>query len=70
MSSREQSIETKNGITTVKLRDGLLIRSSDTIISDPENVLVAIRPENIILSNEAFVSSLRNQIIGNSSGCC
>ncbi len=58
------AIEIKNGITTVKLSDGLLIRSADCVISDPKNVLVAIRPENIILSNEAFVSSLRNQIIG------
>ncbi len=57
-------IEIKNGISTVKLSDGLLIKSSDCIISNPKSVLVAIRPENIILSNEAFVSSLRNQIIG------
>ena len=58
------AIETKNGITTVKLKDGLFIRSSDNVVSDPEKVLVAIRPEDIILSNESFVSSLRNQIIG------
>jgi molybdopterin-binding protein len=58
------AIETKNSITTVRLRDGLLIRSSDTVLADPEKVLVAIRPEDIILSNESFVSSLRNQIIG------
>ncbi len=57
-------LESKNGITTVRLKDGLLIRSSDRVVSDLERVLVAIRPENIILSNESFVSSLRNQIIG------
>lgn len=56
--------EIKNGITTIKLKDGLLIRSADIFTRENEEVLVAIRPENIIISNETFISSIRNQMKG------
>jgi molybdopterin-binding protein len=57
-------IETKKDITTVMLEDGLLIRSVDGSLEKEDEVLVAIRPENIIISNEPFVSSIRNQLQG------
>jgi molybdopterin-binding protein len=57
-------VEVKEGMTTIKLKDGLLIKSGDTFTCENEKVLVAIRPENIIISNETFISSLRNQMKG------
>ncbi len=57
-------VEIKDGITTVQLKDGLLIRSADTFTRENEEVIIAVRPENIIISNEAFVSSIRNQMKG------
>ncbi|AEG17180.1 ATP-binding cassette domain-containing protein [Methanobacterium paludis] len=57
--------EIKNGITTVKLKNDILIRSADTPPkTKQEHVLAAVRPENIIISNEPFLSSLRNQMKG------
>lgn len=57
-------VETKKEITTVMLEDGLLIRSVDGTLKKDDEVLVAIRPENIIISNDTFVSSIRNQLAG------
>ena len=57
-------VGSKEGITTLELKDGLLIKSADISISEVDRVLVAVRPENIVISNQAFVSSLRNQIKG------
>jgi molybdate transport system ATP-binding protein len=56
-------VEKKGSLTKIKLNPDLTVYSTDKS-SDSKNVLVAIRPENIIFSNEAFVSSVQNQIIG------
>ncbi|HML04914.1 MAG TPA: ATP-binding cassette domain-containing protein [Methanobacterium sp.] len=61
---RGKVIETKEDLTTVMLEDGLLLRSVDGDLKRDDEVLVAIRPENIIISNETFVSSIRNQLQG------
>lgn len=57
-------VETKKELTTVELEDETLIRSVDGELKKNDEVLVAIRPENIIISNEPFVSSIRNQLEG------
>jgi molybdate transport system ATP-binding protein len=57
-------IRSNSGITTVRLKDGLIIKSADKLTSEADKVIVAIRPENIVISNQAFISSLRNQIKG------
>lgn len=56
--------EVKNGVTTVELKNNLLIRTADENPKTGGDVLIAIRPENIIISNEPFLSSLRNQMKG------
>jgi len=56
--------EIKEGLTTVKLKNDVLIRSTSPISQGYGNVFVALRPENIVISNEPFVSSLRNQLEG------
>ncbi|WP_297898278.1 ATP-binding cassette domain-containing protein [Methanobrevibacter sp.] len=54
----------------VKLDSGSTITSSDTEFVDKINkkgikkILIAIRPENIIFSNESFESSAKNQLKG------
>lgn len=53
----------KGSLTEIKLNPSLTVYSSDEP-TDSKNVLIAIRPENIIFSNEAFVSSVQNQIMG------
>jgi len=53
----------KSSLTKIELDSNLILYSSDEP-GDSKKVLVAIRPENIIFSNEAFVSSVRNQITG------
>lgn len=52
------------GITDVEINPGLVLHSSDTYSEDDEKVIVAVRPENIIFSNQSFVSSIRNQLNG------
>ena len=54
----------KKGITDVKVNKDLVLHSSDTYPPDDKKVIVAVRPENIIFSNESFVSSIRNQLNG------
>lgn len=54
----------KKDLTEIKLNDHLTIYSSDYIKNDLKDVLIAIRPENIIFSKETFLSSVRNQIRG------
>ncbi|RBQ22432.1 Molybdate/tungstate import ATP-binding protein WtpC [Candidatus Methanobinarius endosymbioticus] len=56
----------------VQLKNGSIITSSDIgclnrneiNLKEAENVLMAIRPENIIFSNEKFESSAKNQLKG------
>jgi molybdate transport system ATP-binding protein len=61
----EGEVLSKNkGITKVKINPDLVLHSSDTFPEDEKKVTIAIRPENIIFSNETFVSSLRNQLKG------
>ncbi len=48
----------------IKINSDLIIYSSDEFEQDSSDVMVAIRPENIIFSNEPFVSSVRNQLKG------
>lgn len=54
----------------IQLDNGSLITSSDIECLDKikikaeENILIAIRPENIIFSNEKFKSSAKNQLKG------
>jgi molybdopterin-binding protein len=52
------------GITDVKVNHDLILHSSDTCSDDDTKVMVTVRPENIIFSNESFVSSLKNQLKG------
>jgi molybdate transport system ATP-binding protein len=52
------------GIIDVKVNHNLILHSSDTYSGEDIEVMVAVRPENIIFSNEPFVSSLRNQLKG------
>lgn len=52
------------GITDVKVNQNLILHSSDTDTNDDKKVMVAVRPENIIFSNQSFVSSIRNQLKG------
>jgi molybdate transport system ATP-binding protein len=54
----------EKGVTSVKLKNGQTVYSSESYSSDSKKVMVAIRPENIIFSNETFISSVRNQIKG------
>ena len=51
-------------ITKVKVAENLIIYSSDTYNTDSKKVVIVVRPENIILSNQPFVSSMRNQLNG------
>ncbi len=64
-------VNTKQNSVTVKLNDNIQIQSTDDeychlasheVIG--ENVLVAIRPENIIFAKSTFESSARNQLKG------
>ena len=48
----------------IEIDPGIIIHSSDDFQHDSNDVMVAIRPENIIFSNEKFVSSVRNQLKG------
>lgn len=55
----------------IRINQNIIIYSADehylekkSDFKDPEKVLVAIRPENIIFSNQLFESSIRNQIKG------
>ena len=48
----------------VEINPEVIIHSSDDFKYDSKEVMVAIRPENIIFSNELFVSSVRNQLKG------
>lgn len=48
----------------IEIDPGIIIHSSDEFKYDSGDVMVAIRPENIIFSNEKFVSSVRNQLQG------
>ncbi|WP_409201045.1 ATP-binding cassette domain-containing protein [Methanobrevibacter sp. DSM 116169] len=52
----------------VKISDNLALYSSDyekcSIVHNGEKVTIAIRPENIIFSNECFKSSARNRLKG------
>jgi molybdate transport system ATP-binding protein len=57
-------INASRGITDVEINKKLVIHSSDTYSDDDKNVILAIRPENIVFSNEPFVSSIRNQLKG------
>ncbi|PKL66920.1 MAG: Fe3+/spermidine/putrescine ABC transporter ATP-binding protein [Methanobacteriales archaeon HGW-Methanobacteriales-1] len=62
----------KEGVSAkIKINEDLIIYSADEAyfeknpdFKNPEKVLVAIRPENIIFSNQIFESSVRNQIRG------
>jgi len=51
-------------IINIKMDHNLIVHSSDILESESNKVFVAIRPENIIFSNEPFISSIRNQIKG------
>lgn len=64
-------VNTKQNSVTVKLNDNIQIQSTDDeychLASHEvmgENVLVAIRPENIIFAKSTFESSARNQLKG------
>lgn len=57
-------ISKSKGITDVKVNQNLILHSSDTDTNDDKKVMVAVRPENIIFSNQSFVSSIRNQLKG------
>ncbi|MCK9151962.1 ATP-binding cassette domain-containing protein [Methanobacterium alcaliphilum] len=66
-----QIVERKHSSITIKLNSDLLVYSADEEhLHDYKDskthykILVAIRPENIIFSNETFQSSIRNQIKG------
>ncbi|HHT18856.1 MAG: ATP-binding cassette domain-containing protein [Euryarchaeota archaeon] len=48
----------------IEIDPGIIIHSSDNFQHDSNEVMVAIRPESIIFSNEKFVSSVRNQLKG------
>ncbi len=48
----------------IEIDPGIIIHSSDEFKYDSKDVMVAIRPESIIFSNEKFVSSVRNQLRG------
>ncbi len=48
----------------IEIDPGIIIHSSDEFKYDSRDVMVAIRPESIIFSNEKFVSSVRNQLQG------
>ena len=52
------------GIIEVEVNNNLILYSSDIYSGNDVEVMVAVRPENIIFSNESFVSSLRNQLKG------
>ncbi len=54
----------KKDLTEIKLNNHLTIYSSDYTDTNSKNVLIAIRPENIIFSKETFLSSVRNQVKG------
>ncbi len=56
-------IEKGGSLTRIKLGDDLIIYSSDES-EESGKILIAIRPENVIFSNETFVSSIQNQIMG------
>ena len=53
-----------NSLIDVKVDHNLILHSSDTYLGDDMEVMVAVRPENIIFSNESFESSLKNQLKG------
>ncbi|WP_298522192.1 ATP-binding cassette domain-containing protein [uncultured Methanobrevibacter sp.] len=64
-------VNTKQNSVTVKLNDNIQIQSTDDEYCNlasheviGENVLVAIRPENIIFAKSTFESSARNQLKG------
>ena len=64
-------INTKQNSVTVKLNENIVIQSTDDEYCNlasheviGENVLVAIRPENIIFAKSTFESSARNQLKG------
>lgn len=57
-------VEKKKDLTEIKVNDHLSLYSSDYTKNDLKDVLIAIRPENIIFSKETFLSSVRNQIKG------
>lgn len=51
----------------IRINHDIIIHSSDVFeqhSSDKTDVMVAIRPESIIFSNEPFISSVRNQLKG------
>ena len=60
--------KTDSSCVKVKISKNLSLYSSDSLscsnINEGEKVTVAIRPENIIFSNESFESSARNRIKG------
>jgi molybdate transport system ATP-binding protein len=53
-----------NGIVDVKVDNNVIVYSSDTYFGEDKEVMVAVRPENIIFSNKSFESSLKNQLKG------
>jgi molybdopterin-binding protein len=57
-------VDGSKGITDVEIDKNLILHSSDTYNTDFKEVMVVIRPENIIFSNQPFVSSIRNQLKG------
>lgn len=64
-------INTKQNSVTVKLNDDIVLQSTDDEYCNlashevvGENVLIAIRPENIIFAKSTFESSARNQLKG------
>lgn len=48
----------------IEISPSIIIYSSDNFEHASKDVMVAIRPESIIFSNELFVSSVRNQLKG------
>lgn len=48
----------------IEIHPELVIYSTNDLKHDIEEVMVAIRPESIIFSNEPFISSVRNQLKG------
>ncbi len=57
-------IKKNKHLIDVQVNHNLILHSSDTCSDINKKVMVTVRPENIIFSNESFVSSIRNQLKG------
>ncbi|MBI4812898.1 MAG: TOBE domain-containing protein, partial [Methanobacterium sp.] len=57
-------IGTDKSLIQVEISPEVIISSSNDFHHKSDEVMVAIRPESIIFSNEPFVSSVRNQLKG------